>query len=118
MLGARLVQSGPDILLGWTTIDGRPYLVRQFRNMKGDIDPTLLRRDHLDDYGRLAGALLARAHTRSLDPRLLAGYFEADKTLHRAIGAFGVRYADQTEADHAELVAAVGAGKLAADLID
>ncbi|MBJ8348520.1 DUF2252 domain-containing protein [Antrihabitans sp. YC2-6] len=114
VLGARLVQSGPDILLGWTTIDGRPYMVRQFRNMKGDIDPTLLRRDHLDDYGRLAGALLARAHTRSLDPRLLAGYLGDDKMLHKSIGAFAVRYADQTEADHAELVAAVDAGKLEA----
>lgn len=118
VLGARLVQSGPDILLGWTTIDGRPFMVRQFRNMKGDIDPTLLRRDHLDDYGRLAGALLARAHTRSLDPRLLAGYFEDDKTLHKAIGAFAVRYADRTEADHAELVAAVRAGTLAAESVD
>jgi hypothetical protein len=25
--------------------------VRQFRNLKGDIDPTGLERDHLDDYG-------------------------------------------------------------------
>ena len=53
----------------------------------------------------LAGALLARAHTRSLHPQLLAGYFDEDDDLDEAIGRFAVRYADQTEADHAKLVA-------------
>lgn len=105
--GARLVQAETDILLGWTTIDGLPYIVRQFRNLKGVIDPTSLDSDHLDDYGRLAGALLARAHARSLDPRLLAGYLVDDEDLDEAVGRFAVRYADQTEADHAALVAAV-----------
>ncbi|SDY34413.1 Uncharacterized conserved protein, DUF2252 family [Amycolatopsis xylanica] len=104
--GARLVQAETDILLGWTTIGGRPFIVRQFRNLKGDIDPSALNAGHLDDYGRLAGALLARAHTRSLHPQLLAGYFDDDDDLDEAIGRFAVRYADQTEADHAKLVAA------------
>ncbi|MAU84500.1 DUF2252 domain-containing protein [Gordonia sp. Z-3] len=113
--GARLVQSETDILLGWTTIDDRPYIVRQFRNLKGDIDPTDLERDHLDDYGRLAGALLARAHARSLDPRLLAGYFEDDSDLDEVIGRYAVRYADRTEADHETLVEAVRAGRVPAD---
>ena len=99
--GARLVQAETDILLGWTTIDGVPFIVRQFRNLKGDIDPSELEKDHLDDYGRLAGALLARAHTRSLHPKLLAGYFADDSELDEAMGAYAVRYADQTEADHA-----------------
>ncbi|RSM83795.1 DUF2252 domain-containing protein [Amycolatopsis sp. WAC 01375] len=103
--GARLVQAETDILLGWTTIDGVPYIVRQFRNLKGDIDPAELKKDHLDDYGRLAGALLARAHARSLHPRMLAGYFEDDEDLDEAIGAYAVRYADQTEADFAAFAA-------------
>ncbi|TKG69657.1 DUF2252 domain-containing protein [Prauserella endophytica] len=113
--GARLVQAETDILLGWTTIEGRPFIVRQFRNLKGDIDPTGLKGDHLDDYGRLAGALLARAHARSIDPRLLAGYFSDDEDMDEAVGRYAVRYADQTEADHAELVAAVRDGKLEAE---
>ena len=108
--GARLVQAETDILLGWTTIEGQPYIVRQFRNLKGDIDPTALDGNHLDDYGRLAGALLARAHTRSLDPRLLAGYFEGDGDLDEAIGRYAVRYADRTEADHEDLERAVRTG--------
>ncbi|MET9200469.1 DUF2252 domain-containing protein [Gordonia sp. NPDC003585] len=113
--GARLVQAETDILLGWTTIDGIPYIVRQFRNLKGDIDPSALEADHLDDYGRLAGALLARAHSRSLDPRLLSGYLAGDQELDEVIGRFAVRYADHVEADHAVLAEAVRAGRMAAE---
>ncbi|WP_407924352.1 DUF2252 domain-containing protein [Actinokineospora pegani] len=110
--GARLVQAETDILLGWTTVGRRHCIVRQFRNRKGEIDPTTLGGGHLDDYGRLAGALLARAHTRSVDPRLLAGY--CGKDLEKAIGAHAVAYADRTEADHADLEAAIRAGHLPA----
>jgi uncharacterized protein (DUF2252 family) len=114
--GARLVQAETDILLGWTTIEGRPFIVRQFRNRKGEIDTTTLKRDDLDDYGRLAGALLARAHTRSTDPRLLAGYL-ADKDgedIDEAFTRYAFAYADQTEADHAALADLVKTGKLPA----
>jgi uncharacterized protein (DUF2252 family) len=115
--GARLVQAESDILLGWTTIEGRPFIVRQFRNRKGEIDATTLKRDDLDDYGRFAGALLARAHTRSLDPRLLAGYFQnggGGDDLDEAFAKYAFDYADQTEADHAELADLVKNGKLPA----
>ncbi|MEV0686419.1 DUF2252 domain-containing protein [Nocardia sp. NPDC050378] len=120
--GARSVQSDTDILLGWTTIEfdtPLPFIVRQFRNFKGAIDPAELSADDLDDYGRLAGALLARAHARSLDPRTLAGYLDGDGAdddrFEEAVARFAVRYADRTEADHAQLVAAVEAGKIAAE---
>ncbi|MGQ4619451.1 DUF2252 family protein [Nocardia sp. R7R-8] len=119
--GARLVQAESDILLGWTSLDPAadgtelPFIVRQFRNMKGSIDPAELPADDLDDYGRLAGALLARAHSRSLDPRLLAGYLDGDERFEDAVAAFAVRYADRTEADHAELAEAVRAGRIDAE---
>ncbi|WP_174557052.1 DUF2252 domain-containing protein [Nocardia jejuensis] len=117
--GARAVQAETDILLGWTTMELNgerlPFIVRQFRNLKGDIDVSALDSDHLDDYGRLAGALLARAHTRSVDPRLIAGYLDGAEPFDEAIARFAVRYADRTEADHQELVKAVENGRLAAD---
>lgn len=119
--GARLVQSESDILLGWTSADltgdgvELPFIVRQFRNLKGSIDPAGLSAADLDDYGRLAGALLARAHARSLDPRLLAGYLGEDERFDDAVAEFAVRYADRTEADHATLVEAVQAGRIAAE---
>ena len=120
--GARLVQTETDILLGWTTMsvptgEGTrelPFIVRQFRNLKGGIAPEELEPHDLDDYGRLAGALLARAHARSLDPRLISGYLGDDADFDEAIADFAVRYADRTEADHEELLAAVRAGKLPA----
>lgn len=110
--GARLVQADTDLLLGWTTIGGHQFIVRQFRNRKGAIDPTALPAGHLDDYGRLAGALLARAHARSLDPRLLDGYCRDYDDLDRAISDYALAYADQTRADHAVLLQALDDGLL------
>ncbi|WP_308257602.1 DUF2252 domain-containing protein [Pseudonocardia lacus] len=118
--GQRWMQTVSDIFLGWTTIEGRPFLVRQFRDMKGSIDPVLLRPHQLDDYARVVGAVLARAHAQSADPRILAGYCdgapgsEHGPRFDRAMAAFALAYADQTEADHAALVAAVRAGRLPA----
>ncbi|OLR92857.1 DUF2252 domain-containing protein [Actinokineospora bangkokensis] len=111
--GARLVQAETDILLGWTTVRDRHYIVRQFRNRKGEIDATTLGAGHLDDYGRLSGALLARAHTRSMDPRVLDGY--CGKDLDDAVAGYAVAYADRTEADHEDLAAAVRSGELPAE---
>ncbi|MEV0675790.1 DUF2252 domain-containing protein [Actinosynnema sp. NPDC050436] len=112
--GARLVQAETDILLGWTTIGGRHFIVRQFRNRKGEIDATRLKREDLDDYGRFAGALLARAHSRSVDPRLLAGYCAGGDGLDDAFTRFAVDYADRTADDHEQLVKAVESGRLTA----
>lgn len=114
VLGARLVQAETDPLYGWTTVDGAPFTVRQFRNRKGSIDVTALRPDHLDDYGRLAGALLARAHSRSIDPRVLAAYLADGKEFDRAIAAYALAYATVVEADHRSMVEAIAAGVLPA----
>lgn len=116
VLGQKRMQVVSDNLLGWTTVDGRPYQVRQFRNRKGSVDPAALADDQLDDYGRMTGALLARAHAHSADPRLIGGYCGKSEELDEAVAAFAVAYADQTEADHAELVKAVKDGRIAAEL--
>jgi uncharacterized protein (DUF2252 family) len=116
VLGQKRMQVVSDILLGWTTVDGRPFQVRQFRNRKGSVDPAALAADQIDDYGRMTGALLARAHAHSADPRLVAGYCGKSEELDEAMAAFAVAYADRTEADHADLVAGVRAGKVAAEM--
>ncbi|PGH49418.1 hypothetical protein CRI70_17730 [Streptomyces sp. Ru87] len=115
VLGQKRMQVVSDILLGWTTVDGRPFQVRQFRNRKGSVDPAALEPGQLDDYGRMTGALLARAHAHSADPRLIAGYCGKSDELDEALAAFAVAYADRTEADHAELAAAVRDGRVAAE---
>ncbi|MFF8610650.1 DUF2252 domain-containing protein [Streptomyces sp. NPDC015346] len=115
VLGQKRMQVVSDILLGWTTVDGRPFQVRQFRNRKGSVDPAALAPDQVDDYGRMTGALLARAHAHSADPRLIAGYCGKNEELDEAIAAFAVAYADRTTADHADLVTAVKHGRTAAE---
>ncbi|MGX1544190.1 DUF2252 domain-containing protein [Streptomyces adustus] len=115
VLGQKRMQVVSDILLGWTTVEGRPFQVRQFRNRKGSVDPAALAADQVDDYGRMTGALLARAHSHSADPRLIAGYCGKNEELDEAIGTFAVAYADRTEADHARLVAAVRTGRIPAE---
>ncbi|MET9501820.1 DUF2252 domain-containing protein [Streptomyces sp. NPDC006622] len=115
VLGQKRMQVVSDILLGWTTVEGRPFQVRQFRNRKGSVDPAALAADQVDDYGRMTGALLARAHSHSADPRLIAGYCGKNEELDEAMAAFAVAYADRTEADHAELVTAVRTGRIAAE---
>jgi uncharacterized protein (DUF2252 family) len=115
VLGQKRMQVVSDILLGWTSVAGRPFQVRQFRNRKGSVDPAALPADEIDDYGRMTGALLARAHAHSADPRLIAGYCGKNEELDAAMAAFAVAYADRTEADHADLVAAVRAGRIAAE---
>ncbi|MFE8962542.1 DUF2252 domain-containing protein [Streptomyces iakyrus] len=116
VMGQKRMQVVSDNLLGWTTVDGLPFQVRQFRNRKGSVDPAALAADQMDDYGRMTGALLARAHAHSADPRLIAGYCGKNEELDEAMAAFAVAYADRTEADHAELVAGVRAGKVAAEV--
>ncbi|MFR9673035.1 DUF2252 domain-containing protein [Streptomyces sp. TR06-5] len=116
VLGQKRMQVVSDILLGWTTVEDRPFQVRQFRNRKGSVDPAGLAPDQLDDYGRMTGALLARAHSHSADPQELAGYCGKNEELEEAVGAFAVRYADRTEADHAVLAAAVRDGRVAAEV--
>ncbi|TXS30577.1 DUF2252 domain-containing protein [Streptomyces sp. ms191] len=116
VLGQKRMQVVSDILLGWTTVQGRPFQVRQFRNRKGSVDPAALTPDEVDDYGRMTGALLARAHAHSADPRLIAGYCGKNEELDEAIATFAVAYADRTTADHADLVTAVNNGRMAAEL--
>ncbi|BFV55183.1 DUF2252 domain-containing protein [Kitasatospora sp. CMC57] len=115
VLGQKRMQVVSDTLMGWTTVDGLPYQVRQFRNRKGSVDPAALQPGQLDDYGRLTGALLARAHAHTVDAAVVSGYCGKNEALDEAIAAYSVAYADRTEADHAELVTAVKAGRLPAE---
>ncbi len=117
--GQRWMQTVSDVLLGWTTIDDRPFLVRQFRDMKGSIDPADLKPHQLDDYGRVLGAVLARAHAQSVDPRRLSGYLDGasdaeGEAFDAALAEYALSYADQAERDWNALNRAVDDGKIAA----
>jgi uncharacterized protein (DUF2252 family) len=105
--GQRALQASTDVMLGWTQIDGRPYFVRQMKNMKGSIPIEWLSGEAFDFYVWACGALLARAHARTTDIALIAGYCGNSGVLDEALATFAESYADQTILDHAALVQAV-----------
>jgi uncharacterized protein (DUF2252 family) len=104
VLAHRALQATTDLLLGWTSEGGRPYFVRQMRNMKGSIPLEWLEGPLLQTYGASCAALLARAHARAGDIAAIAGYCGNSATLDEALGDWAEAYGDQTERDHAELV--------------
>ncbi len=109
------LQTVSDPLLGWTTIDGRQYYVRQFRDMKGAIAVDGIDAKALSDYAGICGYLLAKGHARTSGASMIAAYIGKSDKLDEALAQFARAYADQTERDHAALVAAVAAGRLPAE---
>jgi uncharacterized protein (DUF2252 family) len=107
--GKRLVQSATDIFVGWGSMRGRDYYVRQFRDMK-IIPTTALIAPRLAEFATACGETLARAHARTGDPVAIAGYIGKGPKFTAAISRFAGKYADQNERDHAQLVRAIDAG--------
>jgi uncharacterized protein (DUF2252 family) len=110
--GQRLMQAASDIFLGWFRSDDRHYYVRQLRDMKGSAEIERLSAAQLGRYAEICGQELARAHARAGDADTIAGYVGGGDVFDRALTGFARAYADQTEADHAALVAAVKSGRV------
>ena len=106
------LQTVSDPLLGWTSVGGLQYYVRQFRNMKGTIPLDAIDPPALADYAGIVGHLLAKGHARTSGASMVAGYVGGSDKLDLAFARFAKAYADQTEADHGQLVTAVRAGRL------
>lgn len=112
--GQRILQAASDVMLGETTVDGRPFFVRQMKNMKGGLDVTGLTGETYYLYVQNCGALLARAHARGGDAAAISGYVGKSEALDNALATWGEAYADQTEQDHERLVKAIKAGAVKA----
>ena len=110
----RLLQSLGDPLLGYTTIDGRHYFVRQMKNLKASMPIEFLTGEPFEFWGWVCGALLARAHARTGDIAKIAGFIGKSAAFATALAEFAEAYGDQTERDHAALVEAVRMGQVAA----
>jgi uncharacterized protein (DUF2252 family) len=104
------LQTVSDPLLGWTTVAGLQYYVRQFRNMKGSVALDSIDGAALADYAAITGHLLAKGHARTSGASMIVGYVGSSDRLDVALARFARRYADQTEADHAALVKAADRG--------
>jgi uncharacterized protein (DUF2252 family) len=112
--GQRLMQAVSDQFLGWTSIRGVPFYVRQLKDLKGAMPLETLKDQTLLDYGSLCAAILAKAHGRTGDPAIISGYCGRQDVLDLAIADFAQTYADQVERDHAALAAAVKSGRVQA----
>ena len=116
VLGQRVLQAATDVLLGWTSIDGTPYYVRQMKNMKGSIPLEWLNDSAFIMYARACGILLARAHARSGDIAKIAGYCGHSATLDEAIADFAEAYGDQNQQDWEAFVKAISEGKIPVEI--
>lgn len=110
----RCMQSLGDPLLGYTTIDGRPFFVRLMKNLKASMPIEFLTGEPFEFWGWACGALLARTHARTGDIARIAGYIGSSDTFAIALAEFAEAYGDQTERDHAELVEAISTGRVVA----
>lgn len=115
----RILQSHSDPFLGWITgfagdqaersrVD---YYWRQFRDMKGSIDPATLNANELPVYGALCARLLARAHSQSPGCRMTDAYLGKGGPFDEAIASWSRAYADVNEADYEALAKAVDVGR-------
>jgi uncharacterized protein (DUF2252 family) len=114
VIGQRLMQAAGDPLLGWTRVDGRPFYVRQMKNLKGSIAIEGLSRTPFDFFSWAYGSLLARAHARSGDAAVISGYCGRGGHFDEALADWAEAYGAQNRRDHAALVAAIQSGRLTA----
>jgi uncharacterized protein (DUF2252 family) len=111
--GQRLMQSASDIFLGWTVgANKRHFYLRQLRDSKISAVVEGFDFDLMQGYAGLCAWALARAHARSGDPAMIAGYMGASPTFDDAIGEFAMEYADQNQRDYRRFIAAIKGGRI------
>jgi uncharacterized protein (DUF2252 family) len=116
VIGQRALQASSDPMLGYTDMEGRYYMVRQMKNLKASIPVEFLTGEAFNFYAWVCGAILARAHARTGDPARIAGYCGNSKALDEALAEWAESYGNQTEEDHARLLASIKRGETKADL--
>jgi uncharacterized protein (DUF2252 family) len=106
--GQHIMQSASDIFLGWTQDEasGRHFYVRQLKNRRLGSITELVEENALINYARLCGRTLARAHARSADPAVLAGYMGKSDAFDDALASFAMSYAARTQSDYDQLAKA------------
>jgi uncharacterized protein (DUF2252 family) len=119
--GQRAMQSSSDVFLGWMRapgLDGKlhDYYVRQLWDGKGSFDLDKIGYKRLRSVANPCGATLAKAHARTGNRFVIAGYLGKGDSFDKAIARFARAYADQAEADYLRFKEALerGGGSLAA----
>src|SRR5262249_28567602 len=110
--GQRRMQTWTDPLVGWTSIDGRPFLVRQLSDHKASVEPDELSGSALIEYALVCGELFAKAHARTGDAAAIGAYCGGGSRFGRGLGRFALAYADQTTTDYERFRRAIRAGRV------
>ena len=114
--GQRALQAVSDVLLGWASdeLDGRriDYYIRQLWDSKWSADVETMGPYSFGLYAGHCGWALARAHARTGDSVGIYGYIGKSERFGENIADWATAYADQTERDHAALLAAIESGVL------
>ena len=115
--GQRLMQAASDIMLGWMTARGpdgrRTFYVRQLWDAKVSAPVETMDPEGLTAYARVCGAILARAHGRTVDRIAIASYLGSGAKFDHAVVRFATAYADQNERDYWALREAADDGRIA-----
>lgn len=105
LFGQKLMQSSHDILLGHLIGDsGRHFYVRQLRDVKISANIDKYNYNDMLSYAQRCARALAKAHSRSGDPAIIAGYIGKNDTFARALCSFGMTYAKQCHADYKQFM--------------
>jgi uncharacterized protein (DUF2252 family) len=112
--GQHRMQTVADPFLGWTTLGGEDFLVRQLADHKASIETTDLAGAALVDYALVCGEIFAKAHARTGDAAVLSGYAGEGDKLPKALAEFSLRYADQATRDYDVFMRAIKDGTLEA----
>ena len=113
--GIHVMQAASDIFLGWARTKGHDYYVRQFRDMKVSAEVETFRPSTLVGYATMCGWALARAHAKSGDAAMIAGYLGSTDQFDDALAQYSDAYADQAERDYETFRAALRSGRLSTE---
>lgn len=111
----RVQQAVSDPFLGYLRVNGHDFYVRQFQDMKGSIDASMLSRGVFPAYGWFCGRMLARAHAQSADAAFVSGYLGGSTKFDKAVTTWAHAYAEQSLADFHALEGAVATGRITAE---
>jgi uncharacterized protein (DUF2252 family) len=114
VVGQRIMQTVPDVFLGWTEDHGddQQCYVRQLKDSRLAVIGADLVEGALPYHATLCGVTLARAHARSGDSARIAGYLGTGMGFDSAIASFALAYATQNQADWRLFLEAIKAGQI------
>ncbi len=114
VVGQKIMQSASDMFLGWTKHKGIDFYIRQLKDMKMSAVIESQPMEMAYAYVAACALVLAKAHGRSGDPALIAGYLGKGDAFDYAMADFARSYAVQTAKDHQAMLEAIESGRIEA----